>query len=55
MAQGKSSLHSSCEGERGIVLESPHGNRASRCVEGGNRDVFLELQQETQGTLHLCR
>ena len=35
MAPGKSSLHSSCEGECGIALESRQGNRASRCVEGG--------------------
>ena len=32
---GKSSQHSSCEGERGIALESWQGNRASFCVEGG--------------------
>ena len=35
MAPGKSSLHLSCEGERGIALESRQGNRASRRVEGG--------------------
>ena len=35
MAPGKFSLHSSCEGEHGISLESQQGNRASRCVERG--------------------
>ena len=35
MAPGKSSLHSSCEVERGIALESRLGNWASRCIEGG--------------------
>ena len=34
MAPGKSSLHSSCEGERGISLESQEGNQASRRIEG---------------------
>ena len=33
MAPGKSSLHSSCEGERGIALQSWQGNQASRLVE----------------------
>ena len=40
VAPGKSSLHSTCEGERGIFLESWQGNRASRCVEGGNSRSF---------------
>ena len=35
MAPGKSSLHSSCEVERGIALESRLGNWASRRIEGG--------------------
>ena len=35
MAPGKSSLHLSCEGERGIALDSLQGNPASRRVEGG--------------------
>ena len=35
MAPGKSSLHSSCQGERGIALESWQGNQASRRFEGG--------------------
>jgi len=32
---GKSSLHSSCKGERGFALDSLQGNPASRCTEGG--------------------
>ena len=32
---GKSSVHSICEGERGVALESRQGNWASRRVEGG--------------------
>ena len=35
VAPGKFSLHLSCEGERGIALESRQGNQASRRVEGG--------------------
>ena len=35
LAPGKSSLHSSCEGECGIALESQQGNRASRHVDRG--------------------
>ena len=34
VAPGKSSLHSSCDGKRGIALESRQGNRASRHIEG---------------------
>ena len=34
MAPGKFSLHSSCEGEHGIALESWQGNQASRGLEG---------------------
>ena len=41
VAPGKSSLHLSCEGERGIALESRQGNRASRRVEGGISRSFL--------------
>ena len=40
MAPGKSSLHSTCEGECGFVLESWQGNRASRRIEGGNSRSF---------------
>ena len=35
MAPGKSSPHSSCEGDSGIVLESRQGNQGSRRFEGG--------------------
>ena len=35
MDPGKFSLHSSCEGEHGIALESRQVNRTSRCIEGG--------------------
>ena len=35
VAPGKSSLHSSCEGERGIALKSRQGNWASIRVQGG--------------------
>ena len=35
VAPGKSSLHSSCEGECGIALEPQQGNQASRHVKGG--------------------
>ena len=35
VAIGKSSLHSRCEGKRGIALESRQGNQASRRIEGG--------------------
>ena len=35
VAPGKSSLHSSCDGERVIALESRQGNQASKPVEGG--------------------
>ena len=34
VAPGNSSLHSSCEGERGISLDLLQGNLASRCIEG---------------------
>ena len=34
MAQGKSSLHSICEGGHDIALESRQGNQASRRIEG---------------------
>ena len=40
MAPGKSSLHSSCEGESGIALNSMQGNQASRCIEGGISRTF---------------
>ena len=35
LAPGMSSLHLSCEGERGIALDSLQGNPALRRVEGG--------------------
>ena len=41
VAPGKSSLHSSCEGERGIVLASLQGNPASGCIERGISRSFL--------------
>ena len=41
MASGKSSLHSSCEEESGIALESRQGNRASGPVEKGISLSFL--------------
>ena len=34
MAPRMFSLHSSCEGERGIALDLLQGNLASRCIEG---------------------
>ena len=46
VAPGKSSLHSTCEGERGIVLESWQGNRASRCVEGGISRSFWSCSRK---------
>ena len=46
VAPGKSSLHSTCEGERGIVLESWQGNRASICVEGGISRSFLSCSRK---------
>ena len=41
MLPGKSSLHSSCEGEHGIALDSRQGNRTSKHVEGGISRSFL--------------
>ena len=41
MAPGKSSLHSSCEGEHGISLKSWQWNLASRRVEGEISRSFL--------------
>ena len=35
MSIGRSSVHSSSEGECGNALKSRQGNRASRCGEGG--------------------
>ena len=46
MAPGKSSLHSSCEGERGIALESQLGNRASRHIEGGILTSFSSYSRK---------
>ena len=37
---GKSSLHSTCEGERGIALNSLQGNPASRRAEGAFSSSF---------------
>ena len=63
VAPGKSSLHSTCEGERGIVLESWQGNRASRCGEGGiSRSIsrwegnpgFPGLVTVTSGSFSWC-
>ena len=41
VAPGKSSLHLSCKGERGIALESWQVNWASRRFEGGISRSFL--------------
>ena len=38
---GKSSLHSSCEREHGIALETQQGNRTSRCIEGEISSAFF--------------
>ena len=46
VAPGKCSLHSSCEGERGIALESQQGNRASRHVERGITRSFLSCSRK---------
>ena len=46
VAPGQSSLHSSCEGERGIALESWQGNRASRFVEGGISTSFSSCRRK---------
>ena len=46
MTPRKFSLHSSCEGEHGIALESLHGNRASRCVEGGISKSFWSCSRK---------
>ena len=43
MAPGKSSLHSSCEGEHSISLKSWQGNLASRRVEGEISRSFLSF------------
>ena len=43
---GKSSLHSSCEEESGIALESRQGNRASRCIEGGISRSFSSCSRK---------
>ena len=46
MVPGKFSLHSSCEGEHGIALESCQGNRASRCLEGGISRSFWSCSRK---------
>ena len=40
------SLHSSCEGELDIALESWQGNQASRCVEGGISRSFWSCSRK---------
>ena len=40
VASGKSSLHSSCKGERENALESRQVNQASICMEGGISRCF---------------
>ena len=63
MAPGKSSLHSSCEGEHGIALESRQGNQASRHAEGESRVLsrdaavnsgFPRLGTVTSGIFSWC-
>ena len=46
MAPGKFSLHSSCEGEHGIAVESRQGNWASRCVQGGISRSFWSCSRK---------
>ena len=43
----ESRLHSSCEGERSIVLESQQGNRASSRVNGGVSRSFSSCGRKT--------
>ena len=46
MAPGKFSLHSSCEGEHGIAVESRQGNWASRYVQGGISRSFWSCSRK---------
>ena len=46
VAPGKSSLHSICEGERSIALESRQGNRTSRFLEGGISRSFSSCSRK---------
>ena len=46
VAPGKSSLHSSSKGERGIALEPQQGNKASRHVRGGIWRSFLSCSRK---------
>ena len=46
VAPGKSSLHSICEGERSIALESRQGNRTSRFLEGGLSRSFSSCSRK---------
>ena len=52
VAPGKSSLHSPCEGERCIALESWLGIRSQDALKV-NLKIFLELRQITLGFLDL--
>ena len=47
VAPGQFSLHSSCEGDAGIALESLQGNQASRCIEGGISRSFLSCDKKS--------
>ena len=62
VALGKSSLLSSCEGERGIALESLQGNQVSFAWKEGSQSVsqvvagsvgFLELRRGPVGASHV--
>ena len=46
VASGKSSLHSSCEGEHGSALESRQGNQASIHMEGGISRCFSSCSRK---------
>ena len=46
VAPGKSSLHWSSKGERGIALEPQQGNKASRHVRGGIWRSFLSCSRK---------
>ena len=46
MTPGKSSLHSSCERARGIVLESRQGNQASGRIDGGISRSFSSCRRK---------
>ena len=60
---GKCCLHSSCEAEHGIAIESRQGNRASRRVEGESGGLsqveaanpgFPQLVTVTSGNVSVC-